>query len=188
VPPDLSPLRALQHILWGWHDTRRRTKQKYRGPQSDYSPDDIAAVAAEILTQAAQGNPVMVTKSDLFPSKYLKASDLNDQAKVLTIAKAPIETLSYNGKEERKLVLYFKGTPKMFPLNVTNFDGVMDATGEADTDKWPGKRIEVYPTTTQMRGEVVPCIRVREPAKAVKPAAAVEEDAPFDDPIPGFGA
>jgi hypothetical protein len=120
MPEGLPPLHQLQWTLWGFHDTRRRAKQKFYGPRFDYSQDEIAAIAREFLSSAATTGDAMATKNDVFPSKFLKASDLKGQPMVLTIAKAPLETLKYQGKEEQKTVLYFKETKKLLPLNVSN--------------------------------------------------------------------
>jgi hypothetical protein len=132
----------------------------------------------------------MATKSDVFPSKYLKASDLKGVPVVLTVTKAPRETLKYQGKEEDKIVLHFEGTKKQLPLNVTNFDNMVDTTGEADSDDWVGCRIEVYPSKTEMQGRIVDCLRIRKPTdtakktKAKKPAALkLEEPSELNDEI-----
>src|SRR5262245_34301672 len=118
-------------------------------------------------------------KSDVFPSKYLKAADLQGKPRVLVIESAPLETLKNpEGKEQSKTVLYFVHTKKALPLNVVNWDSVSDIAGP-DTDDWPGSKIEVFPTKTEMGGKIVDCIRVRPPAqgemavvpKAAKPAA-----------------
>jgi hypothetical protein len=108
----------------------------------------------------------MAKRSDVFKSKgkYLKASDLSGPVTV-TIERAPLETLGNGDDAEAKTVLYFVGQQKCFPLNLTNWDAIADLTGEADSDDWPGHKIELYPTTTNMKGEVVPCVRVRSPSQ-----------------------
>ena len=131
---------------------------------------------------------LMPTRDDIFPPKYLKASDLNGQPLTLVIKRAPVEALtSPDGKQERKTVLYFDGVSKKLPSNQTNWDAVVDVTGEADTDNWPGHKIEVYPTTTPMGGKTVPCVRVRAPLAAPaarsKPKPSDPEPTP-DDEIP----
>ena len=114
---------------------------------------------------------LQVQKDDVFPSKYLKHPDLQGKPMVMAIESAVFETLkSPEGKTQDKVVLYFAGTKKALPLNVTNFDAVAGICG-ADTDDWPGCRIELYPTKTLMAGKTVDCIRVRPPAKSAKPAA-----------------
>ena len=111
-------------------------------------------------------------RDDVFPSKYLKAADLKGKPHIVTIESALYETLKgLDGKENKKIVLYFKNTEKTLPLNATNFDGVCDATGCPDTEDWPGQRIELYPTRTTMGGKAVDCIRIRPPS-ASRPAAA----------------
>ena len=132
-------------------------------------------------------------KDQVFPSKYFKAADLHGDPLALTITAAPYETLTTpDGREESKVVLYFRGTKKCLPLNLTNFDAVADATGEDDTDRWPGCQIELYPTTTDMRGKIVPCIRIRPPAQpalsagtaAARPPRKPPAQSEMDDEIP----
>jgi hypothetical protein len=140
----------------------------------------------------------MAKRDDVFPSKYLKAADLNGDPLVVTIVSAPLETLKNpEGKEQTKTVLYFRGTKKLLPLNVTNWDAVADVTGESDSENWAGCKIELYPATTEMKGKTVACIRIRapeqpEPARAKqKPSAAgtkrpikKTDDPDMDDVIP----
>jgi hypothetical protein len=72
---------------------------------------------------------------------------------------------------------------------VTNFDSMMDVTGEDDSN-WVGHKIELYPTQTTMQNKVVNCIRIRKspsapalvPAAAPTPVAAADPD--MDDEIP----
>ena len=131
-------------------------------------------------------------KDDVFPSKYLKHTDLQGKPAATTIESAVLETLkSPEGKTQDKVVLYFAGAKKSLPLNVTNFDAVADICG-VDTDDWPGCRIELYPTKTLMAGKTVDCIRVRPPAKSAKKAAAKSGgglgNAESENPAAGFGS
>ena len=73
-------------------------------------------------------------RDDVFPSKYLKAADLNGKPVTVTIKSAPYETLKNpEGKEQGKTVLYFVGGKKALPLNVVNWDSVAAICGD-DTD------------------------------------------------------
>ncbi len=54
---------------------------------------------------------------------------------------------------------------KCLPLNLTNFDAVVAITGEDDSDNFPGHKLELYPTQTEMRGKMTDCIRIRPPAQ-----------------------
>ena len=133
----------------------------------------------------------MAKRDDVFPSKYLKAGDLNGKPFTATIVSAPIETLKTpDGKEDPKTVLYFRGAKKTLPLNRTNWDSVADICG-GDTDDWPGHKVELYPTTTEMKGKVVDCIRIRAPEQGELKAAATKKRSPtkaagddMDDAIP----
>jgi hypothetical protein len=58
-------------------------------------------------------------------------------------------------------VAYFRGCEKQLVLNGTNWDLIATALYEEDSDSWPGKVIELFPTTTPFGAKVVPCIRVR---------------------------
>lgn len=136
----------------------------------------------------------MAKRDDVFPSKYLKAADLDGTPLVVTIVSAPLETLKNpEGKEQTKTVLYFRGTKKLLPLNVTNWDAVADIAGD-DSDDWAGHKIELYPAKTEMKGKTVNCIRVRAPEQAKPPAkqkpaakksaTAKSHDDEMDDEIP----
>jgi hypothetical protein len=114
----------------------------------------------------------MVTKSEAFPSRWLKAPDLKGQPCVLKIERAMQEIVKFNGKEQEKTVLYFAGTGKALPVNATNWDAIEAVTGEPNSNDWAGHVIEVFPTTTEVRGETFNCIRVRAPAQSDILAAA----------------
>jgi len=127
-------------------------------------------------------------RDDVFPSKYLKCADLNGNPFVVTIEHAPLETFkSPEGKEQNKIVLYFRGAKKTLPLNLTNWDAVAEICGE-DTEDWPGNRIELYPARTTMAGRAVDCIRIRRPTsqreaqpKAASKQSVIEELEELDD-------
>jgi hypothetical protein len=152
------------------------------------NPSHVAGAGGEEHIHSATEGNVKMKRDEIFPSKYLKASDLSKPI-VVTIDTAPLEVLKNpEGREQHKTVLYFKGAKKALPLNVSNWDTVAEICGE-DTDDWPGGRIEPYATKTQMGGKMVDCIRVREPRDAAaktatspKPAAPEADD--MDDAIP----
>ena len=102
-------------------------------------------------------------KEDVFPSRFWKSADLNGKPMVVTIEGTVRETLKTpDGKSDEKAVLYFTGSSKCLPLNVTNWDSVAEICGE-DSDTWPGHQLELYPTKTQMGGKTVDCIRINRP-------------------------
>ena len=110
-------------------------------------------------------------RDEVFPSKYLKAADLNGKSICVTIEKAPLEVLKNpEGKQEAKTVLHFVKGTKMLPLNRVNWDSVAEICGD-DTEEWPGKKIELFPWTTEMKGKPTPCIRVRAPEQRELPTS-----------------
>jgi hypothetical protein len=127
---------------------------------------------------------MVMNVQDIFPSKYVKASDLNGRTVTLTITKAVLEKLGHGAEQETKLVLYFAKATKGFVTNRTNAMIVAAMYGN-ETNDWIGKRITIYPTRVKAFGTVQDAIRVREeiPAqpKPVAQAAQVEESSELDD-------
>lgn len=123
--------------------------------------------------------------TDIFPSKYVKAADLNGKPVTLTIKKLVMEEMLNHGNEkEVKPVLYFEKATKGFVLNRTN-GFIIGALYSVETDNWVGKRITIYPTKVRAFGSMQDAIRVREeiPAqpKPVAQATQVEEASEIDD-------
>jgi hypothetical protein len=114
----------------------------------------------------------MTNLDDLYPSKYIKHSDLKGQDVTVTIKCLVVEEVGMEG--EKKPVLYFEGTDKGLVMNVTNANTIAAAYGR-DTDAWKGKQITLYGTTTDFAGKPVDCVRVRPPASP---------EMPLDDAIP----
>jgi hypothetical protein len=133
----------------------------------------------------------VVTFSDAFPSKYLKASDLEDGPAVATVKLAELEQIKgFDGKAQAKVVVYFAKKFKPLVLNRTNFESIMDIAGD-ETDEWPGTKIELFVVPVTFNGKTQPGIRVRKPRaeKAATKAAAAEDetsDADMDDSLPPF--
>lgn len=98
--------------------------------------------------------------SAAFPSKYLKASDLNDKPFALTMDRVAIEEVGK--QQDERPVLYFIKAEKGLVLNKTNSNIIAKLYGD-DTDSWRGQRIELYPTMVDFGGEQVEAIRVRAP-------------------------
>jgi hypothetical protein len=114
---------------------------------------------------------------DMFPSKWLKASDLGDEPQVVTIKDVDTEKMADG---ESKPVVYFKGSNKGLILNVTNGRILADLFG-SDTDDWCGKQIALVASTTDFQGRLVDCIRLRgvKPRSAAKPTFADDDEPEF---------
>ena len=54
----------------------------------------------------------MAKRNEIFPSKYLKASDLAGKPLVVEIERAPTETLGSGTDAEQKTVLFFPRRPE----------------------------------------------------------------------------
>ena len=100
--------------------------------------------------------------SAAFTSTYLKAGDLGGQPRIVTVRTCVMEELGQGKDKEKKPVLYFEKGPKGFVLNVTNANTITKVYGD-DTANWAGKPIEIYPTQTEFRGDMVDAIRIRVP-------------------------
>src|SRR6476659_477300 len=108
--------------------------------------------------------------SDVFPSKYLKAEDLEGASVTVTIEEVKREEVG--PKKESKPVISFAETLKRLVLNKTNAATIAKLYGE-ETDEWLGKRIILYPKDTEFQGEMVLAVRVslQKPTGAQKPSS-----------------
>src|SRR5271166_3969643 len=106
----------------------------------------------------------------MYPSPNVKAADLDGRDVKVTISAVNIEEV---GRErERKPVLYFEHTLKPLICNKTNARTIAKIHGSANARDWVGKEITLYEaTTTDPRGDVVACIRVRIPSVPRRAAA-----------------
>jgi hypothetical protein len=117
--------------------------------------------------------------SEEFPSKYLKASDLDGREVRLTMAHVEREKIG----DDFKPVLYFKGKQKGLAMNKTNAGTIADAYGD-DSDDWMDQPIILFSVMVDFQGKVGPAIRCRVPtAKDNKAAAARREDPISSGPI-----
>lgn len=122
---------------------------------------------------------------DSISSRYLVAeTDIPDEEDlVLTIKDAVMEQLGTGADASEKIVLYFKETKKGLALNKTNLKSIAKVLNSDETDDWIGKRIALFATEVDFRGDQVLAIRVRlkAPRGPARPAQA--EDATSSDPF-----
>lgn len=121
-----------------------------------------------------------------FPSKYLKAGDLDGKRVTLTIDRVEVESLGQGNDQEEKPILYFVGKDKGLVLNVTNTNTiVMDiASGDEETDNWHGLRCTLYESKTEMGGKRVPCLRIDPAPVGAVTARTVQSPRPAPPPPP----
>jgi hypothetical protein len=100
--------------------------------------------------------PRMPLVSQLYPSRYLYAADLNGEAMVAEIARVQEVTL----EDKSKIAVHFAAMDKALVLNKTNARAIASLHGD-DPAKWISKKIELYPTKVWFDGQMVDCIRIR---------------------------
>ena len=117
--------------------------------------------------------------SDVFPSKYLKAEDLEGANVTVTIEEVNREEVG--PKKESKLVIRFANTRKKMVLNKTNAATIAKLYGE-ETDEWLGKRIILCSKDTEFQGEMVLALRVslQKPTGTQKPSSDDKGQLLFD--------
>jgi len=117
--------------------------------------------------------------SAAYPSKYLKAADLQDKPVTLIMARVELESISDG--EDKKPVLYFTKAKKGLVLNKTNSKVIATAYGD-DTDMWDGQQLVLFPAMVDFKGDTVEAIRVRVPKPAAAPKPAPEPISEINPP------
>ena len=115
----------------------------------------------------------MPTRDEMFPSKWLKASDV-PQPRIATIERCQVEMVGQGAKAEHKAVAYFRNnTFKPLVINATNWDQLVLLTGSGNSDGWDGTQVELFAVDVMGRNGMTRGIRLRrpQPRKKAKPAA-----------------
>lgn len=118
-------------------------------------------------------------KEQLFPSRYMKGADLGGKTWSFRISRVALEEMkNQKGEVEKKAVVYFKGPKKGLIVTPTIFDQIATATGQDDTDHWPGHLVAIYPTNVSAFGQMYLVIRVRpsETPAAETPEALLHDE------------
>jgi hypothetical protein len=108
-----------------------------------------------------------------FPSRWLNHLDLQGQQQILSIRDITIEKVG----EDEKPVIWFMGAQKGFGLNKTNA-AMLERILGPETNAWIGQQICLYPTTTEYKGDIVDCIRVKAVEGAQPPAGLAQPPPP----------
>ena len=122
---------------------------------------------------------------DLSTSDYMKEADVTPPIRV-TIKSSEGKDMAKKGDPpQMKCVLGFEEIDKKLVCNVTNFKGIVKRTGEADSDNWIGKQIDLwFNPDIEYAGDIVGGIRLMtaQPQAPVVPTQAPslgEESIPF---------
>jgi hypothetical protein len=114
----------------------------------------------------------------LYDRDYLGSWDLPENKDVAVTIDKVIggELTGLGGKKAKKPIISFVGKDKRMICNKTNAKAIAGMYGN-HVEKWAGKRIALYVSTTRdpSTGGDIPCIRVRPKAPEGKQEPAVEQ-------------
>ena len=125
--------------------------------------------------------------NDVFPSKYLKAEELEEDLTV-TIKAVELETLKNRetGRDEEKPAIHFREDVKALLCNKTNWTLIAKQHGD-ESDDWIGKQITLTVMDVEAFGDIVSAIRVKParkgkaaPTNGRKPSKSEEPISPKD--------
>lgn len=124
----------------------------------------------------------MTNVNDLYPSKYVKASDIGRNRPTVTIETWRIEKMA-GETGENKPVIYFVGKEKGLVLNRTNAQIIESFLG-SDIDRWVGKPILLYVAKVPFQGRMTDAIRVDMPPQQTTrpPQPSTPKPAPAPQP------
>jgi len=111
----------------------------------------------------------------LYPSRFLRAADLDGAPLRVTIAGLVREEVF----GEQKVILSFADGKRLI-LNKTNARAIAHILGD-ETSTWRGHDIMLVPTQVDFKGYIVDAIRVK-PAP-VRKTAGNNQPSPFDDDL-----
>ena len=99
----------------------------------------------------------------MYDSEWLHEYDLSKDEVTVEIATVEAATLmTTGGRKSKKPAVRFKGADKALALNKTNGKAIAQLYG-TDVAEWPGKKVTLFRSTTEMAGETVRCIRIKRP-------------------------
>ena len=119
-----------------------------------------------------------------FDANSMSAHHLQGKSHIVTIAKWVAGKVGHGNKQQKKPTIYFKERNLPLVVNKTNGAIIAGMYG-TDINGWVGKKIEIYPTTTQFGSDTKDCIRVKPKIPTGNPTAAepieTEESAELTD-------
>src|SRR3954469_7404411 len=116
-----------------------------------------------------------LTVNQFFPSKYLKAHDLQGREVKHKISHATSERIN----DQEKLVIYFVGHQKGLVLNKTNAKTIALKYG-INAESWSGAEVVLYPAMVDFRGTPTESIRIKTPNLTAVPRANRDVPTPVE--------
>jgi hypothetical protein len=114
--------------------------------------------------------------NDVFPSKFLKAADIGEGGRILTVSSVAVEEVG----DDQKPVARFNGEKKGLVLNRTNWDRLAHSAGSDESSDWTGLKVELYCEIVSFGGKSAPAIRVRAARAARAPTKPKIDNDPPD--------
>lgn len=120
--------------------------------------------------------------NDFYPSKHLKAHDLNGHEPIVTIERVEFEPIGQ--KREIVPVLYFVGKDKGLKLNKTMGNKLIEITGSAITEEWAGTKIKLYESEATYGGDTYDVVRIKAATNGKPKMSRMTPAAPAAPPKP----
>jgi len=108
--------------------------------------------------------------NDVFPSKYLKVSDLDGHEPIVTIERVEWEPVGRD--REMKAVVYFAGKKKAIVLNKTMATKLTEITGSSMTEAWIGHKVQLFAAEANYGGDTYDVVRIKAVKKPTSGSAA----------------
>lgn len=104
----------------------------------------------------------------------------NGKDMTLTITKVVRELVTNERGKVECTVAYFKEDQKPMILNRTNSKTIQKMYGTPYIEQWTGRKITVYASVANLRGDEVECLRIRA-VKPENPALKIEDSENFEN-------
>lgn len=119
--------------------------------------------------------------NDVFPSKFLKAHELQGREPLVTVDRVEFEQVGQ--KREVVPILYFVGKDKGIKVNKTIANKLIEISGSAITEEWHGVKVRLYATEATYGGDTYDVVRIKAATNG-KPAMSRMTAAPPPKPVP----
>lgn len=103
----------------------------------------------------------MARVSEVYPSKYFTAADLQGAPRTYTVAQADIGWVGEADQARQQIMLSFEESDKQLGLNKTNAKAITGLYGD-DTDDWIGEQVVLFPARVDFQGKMVDAVRIDE--------------------------
>lgn len=115
-------------------------------------------------------------------SRFFKAADLEGGEKKLRIKSVTEEVVGVGADSKKTLVVWFTNDERGLVLNKTNNRTMRGPFGD-DCAGWVGKVIVLFSSMTDLRGKMVPSLRVRIPSPKQASNGAKPVAPPVEQPV-----